>query len=54
MKKQPLRKLNLNRETLVLLQAEQLDGVAGAATPALIIRTVVAVSAVFCFPQPAN
>ena len=34
--KKESRKLNLNRETLMPMQSEELDGVAGGATPATI------------------
>ena len=54
MKKQQLRKLNLKRETLVPLQSEQLDGVAGGATPTIVVASAVAITMFFCFPQQAR
>lgn len=50
---QALRKLNLKRETLAPLQAEQLETVNGGLTPSL-VASAVAVTLFFCFPQQAR
>ena len=54
MKKSSHKKLSLQRETLAPLQAEQLQGVQGGLTPAIVVGGVVAVTLFFCFPQQAR
>jgi len=54
MKKQGSRKLALNRETLQSLESATLEGVAGGATPALLISGAVAITMFFCFPRQAR
>lgn len=54
MKKHNLKKLNLNRETIQPLHSKELDGVAGGATPSLVISSLVGISLFFCRPQQAR
>src|SRR5688572_4457750 len=54
MKKQGSRKLVLNRETLQSLESAKLEGVAGGATPSLLISAGVAITLFFCFPREAR
>ena len=54
MKKHALKKLNLQRETIQPLQGTTLEGVAGGATPALVISSAVGLSLFFCKPQKAR
>jgi hypothetical protein len=54
MKKQSQRKLSLNRETLQSLNSDALEGVAGGATPAIVIGVSVGVSLFFCAPRQAR
>jgi hypothetical protein len=54
MKKHSLKKLNLSRETIQPLEGKTLEGVAGGATPAVIISSAVGLSLFFCRPQQAR
>src|SRR5690606_33291162 len=42
--KKESRKLNLNRETLATMQSDQLEGVAGGATPSVVVSAISAAS----------